>query len=126
MAIMAEERGLRRRLIIPVPVLTPRLSSLWIHLVTPISAKMARPLAEGLRNRVVVTDDSAARLMPQALLGVRESIRIALAMEAKSDVESTWASAGPVPGDPNWAGGDVFKDARERVVRATPSRSSTS
>jgi uncharacterized protein YbjT (DUF2867 family) len=120
MAIMAEERGLRRRLIIPVPVLTPKLSSLWIHLVTPISAKMARPLAEGLRNRVVVHDDSAAALMPQTLLGVREAIRIALAMEAKSDVESTWASAGPVPGDPNWAGGDVFTDAREQVVRATP------
>ena len=58
--VMAEERGLPRRIIIPVPVLTPSLSSLWIHLVTPVSARMARPLAEGLRNRVVVTDDKAA------------------------------------------------------------------
>jgi uncharacterized protein YbjT (DUF2867 family) len=47
MRTMAEERGLRRRLVIPVPVLTPRLSSLWIHLVTPISHRIARPLAEG-------------------------------------------------------------------------------
>ena len=58
---MAEERGLRRRWIIPVPVLTPFLSALWIHLVTPVSARMARPLAEGLRNRVVVQDHAAER-----------------------------------------------------------------
>ena len=53
MRIMAEERGLRRRLVIPVPVLTPQLSALWIHLVTPLSHRIARPLAEGLRNPVV-------------------------------------------------------------------------
>lgn len=110
---MCEERGLPRRIIIPVPVLTPFLSSLWIHLVTPVSARMARPLAEGLRNRVVVQDDTAARLMPQTLLGARESIRIALDAEARSDVESTWWAAGPVAGDPDWAGGDVFEDSRE-------------
>ncbi len=120
MQIMAEERQLPRRLIIPVPVLTPFLSSLWIHLVTPVSARMARPLAEGLRNRVVVHDDSAAALMPQPLLGVRPAIKIALEMEARSDVESTWSSAGPMPGDPDWAGGDVFEDARERIVHASP------
>ena len=48
--LVADELGLRRRWILPVPVLTPRLSSLWIHLVTPLSAAIARPLAEGLRN----------------------------------------------------------------------------
>ena len=105
-----------------MPVLTPFLSSLWIHLVTPVSARMARPLAEGLRNRVVVNDDSAATLMPQPLLGVREAIRIALDAEARSDVESTWSSAGPVPGDPDWAGGDVFEDSRERRDRRPPER----
>ena len=118
--IMAEERGLPRRIIIPVPVLTPFLSSLWIHLVTPVSARMARPLAEGLRNRVVVQDDTASRLMPQRLLGVSESIRIALDAEARSDVESTWSAAGPVSGDPDWAGGDVFQDSREAVIAAGP------
>jgi aryl-alcohol dehydrogenase-like predicted oxidoreductase len=56
MRIMAQERGLSRRLVIPVPVLTPRLSSLWIHLVTPLSRSIARPLAEGLRNRVVLAN----------------------------------------------------------------------
>ncbi|HVQ77185.1 MAG TPA: NAD(P)H-binding protein, partial [Candidatus Binatia bacterium] len=57
MRVVTEEAGLRRRLVVPVPVLTPYLSSLWIHLVTPVSHHIARPLAEGLRNRVVCRDD---------------------------------------------------------------------
>jgi uncharacterized protein YbjT (DUF2867 family)/uncharacterized protein YndB with AHSA1/START domain len=120
MRIMAEERGLRRRYVIPVPVLTPRLSALWIHLVTPISHRIARPLAEGLRNRVVCRDDEAQRLMPQELLGVREAIRAALDRVAHDDVETIWSMAGPVPGDPDWAGGTVFTDRRSLVVEAPP------
>jgi uncharacterized protein YndB with AHSA1/START domain len=120
--IMATARGLPRRLIIPVPVLTPVLSSLWIHLVTPISARVARPLAEGLRNRVVVTDDAAARLMPQELLSVKDAIGIALEAEANFDVESSWSAAGPMPGDPGWAGGDVFQDSRDMVIAAPPAQ----
>jgi uncharacterized protein YbjT (DUF2867 family) len=118
--LMAEARGLPRRRIVPVPLFTPRLSSLWIHLVTPVDAAIARPLAEGLRNPVVVTDGTAARLMPQPLLPVKEAIALALAAEARSDVESTWTAAGPIPGDPNWAGGKVFEDRRERFVAASP------
>ena len=120
--MVAKERGLMRRLIVPVPLLTPRLSALWIHLVTPVDARLARPLAEGLRNRVVVQDDLAARLMPQPLLGVRDAIRIALDAEARFDVESSWSTAGPVPGDPDWAGGDVFEDSRSGIIAATPER----
>jgi len=118
--VMAEERGLRRRMIVPVPLLTPYLSGLWIHLVTPVDARMARPLAEGLRNRVVVNDHLASRLMPQPLLSVREAIRIALDAEARFDVESSWSTAGPVPGDPAWAGGTVFEDTRSGVITAPP------
>ncbi len=119
MRIMAEERRLPRRLILPVPVLTPKLSSLWIHLVTPVSAAIARPLAEGLRNRVVCRDDEAARLMPQPLLGVREAIQLALQNVADGRVESVWSAAGPMPGDPDWSGGKVFVDRRETRVQAT-------
>jgi len=54
------------------------------------------------------------------LLGVRESIGIALDAEARSDVESSWTSAGPVAGDPDWAGGTVFADSRDLVIAATP------
>lgn len=117
--MVAAERGLPRRRIIPVPVLTPFLSSLWIHLVTPVSARVARPLAEGLRNRVVVRDHAAAALMPQTLLSAREAVHRALAAE---EVESVWSAAGSLPGDPDWAGGAVFQDSRERIIAATPER----
>lgn len=115
---MAAALGLSRRLIIPVPVLTPRLSSLWIHLVTPISHRIARPLAEGLRNRVVCRDDLAARLMPQRLLTVREAIDAALGNIPTDELETAWSDAGPIPGDPDWAGGTVFTDRRSTSVAA--------
>jgi uncharacterized protein YbjT (DUF2867 family) len=112
MQTMAQALGLRKRLVIPVPVLTPRLSSLWIHLVTPLSHRIARPLAEGLRNRVVCRDNEAHRLMPQRLLTVRESIDAALGKLETHEVETSWSDAGPLPGDPDWSGGKVFVDRR--------------
>jgi hypothetical protein len=112
MNLMAQSLGLRPRLILPVPVLTPRLSSLWIHLVTPISQQIARPLAEGLRNRVVCRNDDADRLMPHERLSVPDAIDVALGRKAEGDVETAWSDAGPIPGDPNWAGGRVFVDRR--------------
>jgi uncharacterized protein YbjT (DUF2867 family) len=120
MRLMAAALGLRRRLVVPVPVLTPRLSSLWIHLVTPVSAAIARPLAEGLRNPVVCRDDRAARLMPQPLLAVGEAITAALARIDAHEVETAWSDAGPIPGDPGWAGGTVFTDRRTVAVAADP------
>jgi uncharacterized protein YbjT (DUF2867 family) len=60
---IAAVRG-RRPLIVEVPVLTPRLSSYWLHLVTPVSADVARPLIEGLRNPTVVHDDRIQQLFP--------------------------------------------------------------
>jgi len=120
MRIMAQELGLPRRLVIPVPVLTPKLSSLWIHIVTPIPSKLARPLAEGLRNRMVCRDDEAKRLMPQDLLGVREAIRYGLGKVQAGDVETVWSAAGTIPGDPDWAGGTVFDDERPTDVHAPP------
>lgn len=59
----AEVRGLKRYLI-SVPVLTPRLSSYWVHWMTPVSASITRPLVEGLRNEVVLRDDGAQQLFP--------------------------------------------------------------
>jgi len=118
MQVMAEALGLRRRFIVPVPVLTPRLSSLWIHLVTPISHRIARPLAEGLRNRVVCRNDDAARCMPQRLLSVRESIEAALGKVSAAQIETAWSDAGAIPGDPDWAGGKVFVDRRSIDVAA--------
>ncbi|MBM4014272.1 MAG: SDR family oxidoreductase [Planctomycetes bacterium] len=118
MRVMQEELGVARRLVIPLPILTPRLSSLWIHLVTPISHAIARPLAEGLRNRVICRDDRAVRLMPFELLTARAAIRRALEHQSSSAVETSWSDAGPIPGDPDWAGGRVFVDRRECTIRA--------
>jgi uncharacterized protein YbjT (DUF2867 family) len=118
MRIMAEELGLRHRLVIPVPVLSPRLSSYWIHFVTPLSHDIGRPLAEGLKNPVVCRENSIAGLIPQELLTVRESIRSALATIARQQVETNWSMAGPIPGDPDWAGGKVFRDRRELRIAA--------
>ena len=118
MRVMAEELGLRRRWILPVPVLTPRLSSYWIHLVTPLSHKIAIPLAEGLKNPVVCRDDRITHLIPQKLLNVREAIRAALSQVAAYQVETSWSMAGPMPGDPDWSGGAVFRDVREVAIPA--------
>lgn len=116
---MAASLQLPKRLIIPVPLLTPRLSSLWIHLVTPLSHRIARPLAEGLRNRVVCRDDRASRLMPQKLFTARDAIDLALQRHGAARVETSWSDAGALPGDPDWAGGRVFVDRREIEIDAS-------
>ena len=118
MRVMAEELGLPRRWIIPVPVLTPRLSSYWIHLVTPLSNRIAIPLAEGLKNPVVCRENRITRLIPQNLLSVRGAIHAALSRVAAHHVETNWSMAGPMPGDPDWAGGTLFRDSREIAVVA--------
>ena len=120
MKLMAEEVGLPPRWILPVPVLTPRLSSYWIHLITPLSHHIAKPLAEGLKNPVVCRERRISELIPQELLTVREAIRAALHKMTENDVETNWAMAGPIPGDPDWAGGTLFRDERQlRLKRRT-------
>jgi len=117
---MAKELGLRPRLVIPVPVLTPRLSSYWIHFVTPVSARIAQPLAQGLCNRVVCRNDDASRLFEHRPLSPRDAIKRALQREVSNEVMTSWMDAGRVPGDPDWSGGKVFIDRREVTVDATP------
>jgi uncharacterized protein YbjT (DUF2867 family) len=118
--IMAKSLGLRRRLVLPVPVLTPRLSSLWIHLVTPLSRHIARPLAEGLRNPVVCNNNDATKLMPQELLTMEEAIEAALGLQADGQVETAWSDAGTIPGDPDWAVGTTFDHSLEVEIAAAP------
>jgi uncharacterized protein YbjT (DUF2867 family) len=127
MEIYAEEAGLSRRLIIPVPVLTPRLSSYWIHLVTPVPASLARPLAEGLRNPVFCRDHRIRTLIPQSLIDCRQAIRLAQERLRQQAVESSWSDAGRVPpaewsnpDDPHWAGGTILEDGRRIVMAASP------
>jgi uncharacterized protein YbjT (DUF2867 family) len=118
MRVMAQELKLPRRWIIPVPFFTPRLSSYWIQFITPLSHNIAQPLAEGLRNPVVCREDSIQALIPQRLLNVREAIRAALSKTAGHEVETSWSMAGPIPGDPDWAGGKVYRDTRKVEIDA--------
>jgi uncharacterized protein YbjT (DUF2867 family) len=125
--IYAEEAGLARRWIIPVPVLTPRLSSYWIHLVTPVPAHIARPLTEGLRNPVVCLEDRIRSLIPQDLLSCRQTIRLALGRIRNRCVETCWADAGQpsVPegihcGDAPYSGGDILECGYRIVLDAQP------
>ena len=78
---VGELRG-RRPLILQVPVLTPRVSSLWLHLVTPVGARVARPLVEGLRNPTVTREDRIRRLVPFAPTSFGDAAREALAPAA--------------------------------------------
>jgi len=115
MRIYSEEAGLVRRFIVPIPILTPRLSSYWLSLVTPLPTPLTRPLIEGLRNEAVVQNDDVQSLVPQKLLTVREAIRLAI---DRSDHHPLSEREGRprvdlIPeqvqkGDPLWAGGTSF------------------
>ena len=89
----AAVRGLRRHLV-AVPVLTPVLSSYWVHLVTPIPNDIARPLIEGLRSEVVVHDDTARRLFPDIHpVDYETAVRRALRSFDEGRVESAWSDS---------------------------------
>ena len=89
----AQTRGLRRWLL-PVPVLTPRLSSYWVHLVTPIPADIARPLIDGLRNEVIVREGIAQELFPQIKpMDYTSAVSLALADLEAHHIETSWSDA---------------------------------
>jgi uncharacterized protein YbjT (DUF2867 family) len=88
----ARQRGLKRRMI-PVPVLTPGLSSLWLGLVTPLYASIGRHLVDGLRNETVVGDDRALRAFDIRPRGYREAIERALLFEDRAFSMTRWCDA---------------------------------
>jgi len=89
----AQARGLHRHLQ-PVPVLTPKLSSYWVHLVTPIPSQIARPLIEGLRNETVVRDHSAHDLFPGIHpVSYATAVHAAVASLDTGEVETRWSDA---------------------------------
>jgi uncharacterized protein YbjT (DUF2867 family) len=93
MKVYARIRGLRR-FILAVPFLTPSLSSHWVHWVTPISAKIARPLIEGLRNDVIVRDKLAQSLFPEIEpISYEAAVRLALLDQEAGKVETSWSDA---------------------------------
>ncbi len=89
----AAARGLKRWLL-PVPLLTPRLSSYWVHLVTPIPASLARPLIDGLRNEVIVRQPLAKQLFPSIQpLDYQGALALALAELDAQRIETSWSDA---------------------------------
>lgn len=127
METYSEEAKLGKRLIVPVPVFTPKLSSYWIHLITPIPSYIARPLAEGLRNPVVCRENEIENIIPQELLSCRESIRLALDNIKNQNIETHWTDAGIVENpewvtssDPEWSGGTIYQDKRKILLEGNP------
>ena len=92
MLAYARIRGLRRRMI-PVPVLTPLLSSYWVDLVTPIPAAFSHPLIEGLRSEVIVRDPIAREIFDFEPMSYMEAVRLALQRIETDTVETFWTSA---------------------------------
>ncbi|MFE1441451.1 SDR family oxidoreductase [Streptomyces sp. NPDC058739] len=126
-AVVAE---LPRRLILPVPVLTPGLSSHWVGLVTPVPASIARPLTESLRHEVVCQERDIEQYVPNPPghpLGFDRAVALALQRIREAQVVTRWSSASvpgapsdPLPTDPDWAGGSLYTDLREREADVAP------
>jgi uncharacterized protein YbjT (DUF2867 family) len=118
------------RLLVPVPVLTPSLSSHWVGLVTPVPSGLAKPLVQSLRVEVVASEHDIAEYIPDppgGLLPLDRAIELALAHTREGDVSTSWSSAAipgtpsdPLPSDPHWAGGSLYVDERSSVVDAPP------
>ena len=120
----ARQRGLKR-LLVPVPLLTPRLSSLWLGLVTPLYARVGRKLVDSMRNPTVVRDAAALLVFPVKPRGVREAIARALVNEDGTFARTRWSDAVSSSGLTERYGGDRigtrFIDSRKALVPVPPS-----
>jgi uncharacterized protein YbjT (DUF2867 family) len=123
MRAYARHRGMRLRMI-PVPVLTPFLSSLWLGLVTPLYARVGRKLIESIVHPTVVRDDSALTTFAVRPVGVEEAVRRALASEERQFVATRWSDALSSAGElPSWDGvqfGSRLVDSRTVRVETPP------
>lgn len=121
----ARQRGLRR-LMIPVPVLSPRLSSLWLGLVTPLYAQVGRKLIDSVRNDTVITNNRAGEVFTVRPRGIADAIARALINEDREMAETRWADAlSAMPERRTWGGikfGSRFVDSRTVAVHSTPAQ----
>jgi uncharacterized protein YbjT (DUF2867 family) len=128
MRTYAEVAGLRKRVVLRVPLLTPRLSSHWVGLVTPLPLGLARPLIDSLVNEVVVRDGALQEVMPHDPLPFRQAVELAVRRVEDLAVPSRWSDAtlpgrtpaDPLPTDPDWAGGTLLSDEQSAPSAATP------
>ena len=119
----ARLRGLRR-VMLPVPMLTPRLSSLWLGLVTPVYARVGRKLIDSLRNPSVVNDPAALKEFPVRPLGVQDAIAAAMRNEDRDVAQTRWSDALSSSGEQrSWGGvrfGTRLVDRRSISLSTTP------
>lgn len=123
MRVYAAERGLMRRLIVPVPVLAPRLAARWVGLVTPISNRLAVPLVEGVAHSLLVNDPApAAKHFPGVeVFDYRTAVRLALQRIEKNLVETRWSGAlGQSRGFELADSEGLIREVRQVRVPATP------
>lgn len=121
----ARVAGLRRRIMIRVPLLSLGLSARWVGFFTPLSNKVAAKLVDSLQHEVVVTDHAIEQLIPLEPIGYDEAVRLALERTRGADVPTRWARgswqpADPMPSDPQHAFGAIFRDVRTVESTATP------
>jgi uncharacterized protein YbjT (DUF2867 family) len=121
----ARQRGLHR-LMIPVPVLTPRLSSLWLKLVTPRYSKVGRKLIDGLKNPTVVTNDAALAEFSIRPRNLEAAVRQAVEHEDREFAGRRWADLADLEDLPRRYGGTAegtrLVDHRHAVVAVAPER----
>jgi len=122
----AKVADLRKRIIIPVPLLTPRLSSLWVGLVTPVPGSIAKPLVRSLINEVICQESDIKKYLPdpsEGLTTFEKAVDLALLRVRDAQVSTRWSSASipgvpsePMPSDPEWSGGSLYQDVRTAEV----------
>ena len=120
---------LPRRIVVPVPVLSPTLSSHWVGLVTPVPRSIARPLVASLKHEVYCREHDIADYVPdppEGLTSFDRAVELALRRIKDADVATRWSNASvlgapsdPLPSDPDWAGGSLYSDVRERETTAS-------
>ncbi|MCG7630952.1 NAD(P)H-binding protein [Gordonia McavH-238-E] len=131
MQVYAEVAGLRPRIMVVLPYLTPALASRWVRFVTPIRGKIARPLIESLECDAVCRDRAVDAIIDRpegGLTPYSEAVARTLERSARGDGRASWANASadvspaePLPTDPDWAGEEIF----ERVTRTSERASIT-
>jgi hypothetical protein len=126
----ARAAGLRKRMLVRMPLGTPKLSRHWVTLITPVPKAVAGPLVESVTMRTVCNEHDIAQFIPdppEGLVPYERAVTLALAKIRQADVRTAWTSASvpgapsdPLPSDPDWAGGSLYVDERSTVVHATP------
>ncbi|MGB4325675.1 MAG: SDR family oxidoreductase [Candidatus Nanopelagicales bacterium] len=126
----ARAAGLPARLILPINLLSPRLSSHWVGLVTPVPRAIARPLVRSLKHPAICREDDIKQYIPDppdGLIPFEKAVSLALTRVREAQVATRWSSAStpgapsePLSSDPGWAGGTLYEDVRVLDSTATP------